>query len=147
MAACNKLTASCISALACFVPFVGCSSDTPFNYVKASGKVSYEDGSPIGKGGFRLQFIAVDREPVDGFHPRPGLANVDANGNFDSVTSHKYGDGLLRGKHRVAILSATGQAGQALVPKDYTHAKTTPLVIDTAEMPLHIKVPKPTTPK
>src|SRR3954464_9653685 len=38
---------------------VGCSSNSPFDYVKASGKISYEDGSLIPAGGMELRFSAL----------------------------------------------------------------------------------------
>jgi len=122
---------------------IGCSSGEPFEYVEASGNLSYEDGDPIGNGGIRLQFVSVDQKAIDGYHPRPALTNVDKEGKFDSVTSYKFGDGLLPGKHKVAILSATDERGRSLIPKEYSHVKTTPLVVDTANIPFHIKVPKP----
>lgn len=127
----------------CFLVVIGCNSNEPFEYVDANGKLSYEDGTPIGKGGIRLQFVSIDQEAVEGLHPRPALANVDADGNFDSVTSYKFGDGLLPGKHKVAILSAKDESGRPLIPKEYSHVKTTPLIVDTANVPLMIKVPKP----
>lgn len=71
------------------------------------------------------------------------MANTDANGNFDCVTSYKYGDGLIPGKHKVVIKSGGDQGGKATVTKEYTSESTSPLVIDTANSPLDIKLPKP----
>jgi hypothetical protein len=120
----------------------GCNSGGPFDYVPVSGKVTYEDGSPI-PGGCRLLFTALDVEPVGTAHARPGRANVNASGEFDVVTSYKYGDGLVPGEHKVVILSGTEIEGAPVVSKEYTSALTTPLVINTADSPLVIKVPKP----
>jgi hypothetical protein len=127
--------------LVCVTCF-GCGSGGPFKYVRVSGKVTYEDGSPI-PGGCRLMFSSQDVAPVENAYPRPGMANVDANGNFDCVTSYKYGDGLVPGKHKVAIQAANERDGKLVVPKEYASTETTPLVIDTADSPLDIKVPKP----
>jgi hypothetical protein len=118
----------------------GCGSDQPFSYVPMSGKVMYEDGTPVTAG--RLQFES--QAPALGtMHPRPAVALIKPDGTFDAVTSHKHGDGLIPGKHKVSFIFATDQGGKALVPKDYMSMATTPLTIDTADAPLEIKVPKP----
>jgi hypothetical protein len=67
-----------------------------------------------------------------------------SNGTFDVVTSHKYADGLVRGKHRV-LVSATTDSGDStkLVPDEYLDSGRTPLVVDTAESPFRLLVRKP----
>lgn len=122
---------------------IGCGSGSPYSYVKSTGKVLYDDGTPIPAGAIRLQFAAQDAPSVQGAHPRPAIANVNAQGEFDCVTSYKYGDGLIRGKHKVAIEQAADSKGKLLVPKEYTSIATTPLVVDTDSVPFDIKVPKP----
>ena len=122
---------------------VGCGSGSPYDYVKAGGKLTYDDGSPIPVPNIRLQFAAQDAPAVEGAHPRPAIANINAQGDFDCVTSYKYGDGLIPGKHKVAIEQAADPKGKLLVPKEYTSIATTPLVVDTNNVPLEIKVPKP----
>ncbi|MFO0788161.1 MAG: hypothetical protein U0805_01810 [Pirellulales bacterium] len=129
-----------IAALLCLF-IMGCGSNSPFKYTKASGKVTYEDGTPIP--GVRLVFVAQDVAAVGTAHPRPAMANVDSQGNFDCVTSYKYGDGLIPGKHKVFIQASADTGGKTTVPKEYLSELTTPLVIDTANLPLEIKVPKP----
>jgi hypothetical protein len=132
-----------VSAAICVVCLTaGCGSGGPFKYVRVSGKVSYDDGTPI-PGGCRLLFRALDATPVGNAYPRPGMALVDANGNFDVVTSYKYGDGLVKGKHKVAIQTANERDDKPVVPKDYASTESTPLVVDTADSPFDIKVPKP----
>jgi hypothetical protein len=91
----------------------------------------------------RLHFDAQDAPVVENAHPRPAVANVNEKGEFDCVTSYKYGDGLIPGKHKVAIEQALDRDGKLLVPKEYTSIATTPLVVDTNDSPLEIKVPKP----
>jgi hypothetical protein len=119
----------------------GCGSDSPFEYVPIQGKVTYEDGSLI-PASFELRFQAL-APPIGTAHPRPAMAEVKSDGTFDEVTSYKYGDGLVPGKHKVVIAYATDATGRSLVPDEYTTVMTTPLEIDTAEAPLEIKVPKP----
>jgi hypothetical protein len=121
---------------------VGCGPRSPFSYVKSRGKITYEDGSVI-PAGIRLNFAAMDAPEVPGAHPRPGLANVNPQGEFDCVTSYKYGDGLISGKHKVSIDQAVDSKGKLLVPREFTSIATTPLVVDTNAMPFEIKVPKP----
>ena len=121
---------------------VGCGHSGPFEYVPVSGKITYEDGTPL-PGSLELTFIAQDAPPANGAVPRDAVANVNAQGVFTCVTSYKYGDGLTPGKHKVVVRLARGQTGVPIVPKAYTSSETTPLVIDTADAPLVIKVPKP----
>jgi hypothetical protein len=122
---------------------LGCGPSSPFDYVKVSGTILYDDGTPIPASAIRLQFTAQDAPAIEGAHPRPAVANVNEKGEFECATSYKYGDGLIPGKHKVAVQQATGQGGQLLVRKEYTSIATTPLVIDTKDAPLEIKVPKP----
>ena len=121
----------------------GCGgSDSPFDYMPVTGTLSYEDGSPIPAGGIKLVFES-QAPPVGDAFPRPASVNLGRDGKFDNVTSYKYGDGLTPGKHKVTIFYATDAEGKLLIPKEYTSGATTPLVIDTANLPIEIKVPKP----
>jgi hypothetical protein len=119
----------------------GCGSDSPFDYVPVQGRVTYEDGSLI-PCSFQLRFQSL-APPIGTAHPRPAMAEVKTDGTFDVVTSYKYGDGLVPGKHKVVIAYATDAGGRLLVPEEYTTVLSTPLEIDTANSPLEIKVPKP----
>jgi hypothetical protein len=130
-----------VSLTCCFV--IGCGSGGPFEYEKVSGKLTYEDGTPIPGGGLRLRFIAQDAPQVENAFPRPAFADVDAQGEFPNVTSYKYGDGLIPGKHKVAIEKEGPPDARPAVPKEYLSISTTPLTVDTANAPFHIKVPKP----
>jgi hypothetical protein len=122
---------------------VGCGSSGPFEYVPVHGKITYEDGTPIPAPGIKLQFESQDAKPVGDMHPRPAMASVDGQGVFEQATSLKYGDGLIPGKHKVALLYATDAKGKLLVPKEYTHLSTTPLVVDTDGGNIEMKVPRP----
>ncbi len=71
-----------------------------------SGKVTYDDGSPISAARIDVTFLPqvqpVDRKTL----ARPGKAQVNvADGTFSAVTSHNYGDGLVVGKHKVRVFS------------------------------------------
>jgi hypothetical protein len=127
-----------ILCLAC----VGCGSSSPFDYVEASGQVTYDDGTPIP--GVEVLFSAQDAPQVEGAHPRPALAQTDAEGNFNCVTSYKYCDGLIPGRHKVTIRQVKDNQGRSLIPVDYTNVATTPIEVDTENVPFEIKVPKPT---
>ena len=122
----------------------GCGSGSPFDYVDVYGKIVYEDGTPIPfEKGVRIMFQS-QAPAIDGIcYPRPAVSYPNTNGTFGSVTSYKYGDELVRGKHKV-ILSATDAAGEVLIPPEYGDVSTTPLEIDTADSPLELKVRKPT---
>ncbi len=122
---------------------VGCGSGGPYDYVKVRGKISYEDGSPIPNKGIRLRFVAQDAPQTENAFPRPAFARVDSQGEFDCATSYKYGDGLIPGKHKVSIEMGNGPSVQLAVPKEFQTIATTPLVVDTADSPFEIKVPKP----
>jgi hypothetical protein len=122
---------------------LGCGSGGPFEYVKVHGKVTYEDGSPIPSKGLRLRFAAMDAPKVANAVPRPAFARVDDKGEFASATSYKPDDGLIPGKHKVAIEASGGGPNATVpVPKDYQSISTTPLTVDTAKLPFEIKVPK-----
>lgn len=121
----------------------GCGSDLPFGaMMPIEGTITYEDGTPIP--GVYLQFIP-QTPPLDAkTYPRPGVAQVDADGTIVLVSSYKYRDGIVSGKHKVMVKSQDG-AGvpTGAVDKKYGSARTTPLVVDTANMPFQIKVEKP----
>src|SRR4051812_4776515 len=116
----------------------GCGSGSPYKYVKVRGKVEDEDGSPNPLGGMRVRFASLDAPNVENAVPRPAFARVDEKGEFDSATSYKPGDGLIPGKHKVAIEVGGGPGGKVPVPKEYQSISTTPLVVDTADSPLEI---------
>lgn len=125
------------------VTSLGCGSGNPWDPVKVSGKVTYEDDSPI-PGGMRLYFIPQTPPIDDKTFPRQGGTNVGAEGTFDAVTTYKFGDGLIPGKHKVVVSAGgRGARGKPTVPPEYGAEETTPLEIDTADSPLHIKIRKP----
>jgi hypothetical protein len=137
------MRAYCLLVMSVLVCAAGCGSGSPFKYVKTHGKITYEDGSPIPVQDLRLRFAALEAPKVENAVPRPAFARVDASGQFASVTSYKPDDGLIPGKHKVA-LEVGGAPGTTIpVPKEYQSISTTPLVVDTADSPFDIKVPRP----
>lgn len=124
---------------------VGCGDGNPFSQVKVTGKVSYEDGTLIPVDGLKLWFVSQEPPKPGGMSPRPAAAPVNVqDGTFDTATTLRYGDGLVRGKHKVFLDLIPKKNGPARpVPEIFTSAATTTLVIDTANLPLDIRVPKP----
>lgn len=122
----------------------GCGSGSPYDYVKVQGKLTYEDDSAIPfEGETRIVFESQAEAISENTHPRPAVAYVSPDGTFSSATSAKYGDGLVRGRHKV-LVSATDASGKLLIPPEYSDVKTTPLEVDTADSPFHMKIRKPT---
>jgi hypothetical protein len=123
----------------------GCHTESPFSQVQVSGKITYEDGTLISAEQIILKFEPLADRLNSKTYPPAGMSYVNvADGTFDVVTSHKYADGLVQGKHRVLVwaTTASGEASD-LVPTEYTESARTPLVIDTAETPFEILVRKP----
>ena len=122
----------------------GCGSE-PFPMVKASGKLTYEDGSPLPmKAGDTLGLVflpqAPPRDPKT--HPRLGTAAVNPeDGTFPAATTHKYGDGLIRCTYKVSIF--TGDTYSPAVPREYCDPDTTPLEVDASLQPMWIRIRKP----
>ena len=127
------------------IALVGCSgTGSPFDSVPVSGKVTYEDGSPIPVSGMTLYFFCQE-PPQKGMHPRPASVSVGPDGTFDTVTTYKYGDGLVLGKHKVAIICHEQGKSSPKIPKGYDVALNTPLTVEVTHsgQVLDIKVPKP----
>lgn len=123
----------------------GCGGE-PFSMVKASGKITYEDGTllPAKDNFVRLTFFPQTPPLDEKTHPRPGSADVHLeDGTFDFVTSHKYRDGLTVGKHKVVISTTYMHEVPKGVPPEYNDPNKTPLEVDTAQQPFMLKVRKP----
>jgi hypothetical protein len=119
-------------------------SDDPFSYVKVSGKVTYKDGTPLGKG-ITLLFIPETAD-IGKAHPRQGeTVRVDPNtGEFSDVSSYRPLDGVVRGKHKVVITGGNhSKLSPSVLDPKYHDAKTTPLEFDTDQLPWNITVEKP----
>jgi hypothetical protein len=124
---------------------VGCSKGNPYDLVKVAGTVKYDDGSLIPADTIILKF-EPEAAPIDAkTFPRKAYGRVNvADGTFDTVTTHKYGDGIVVGKHKVLIIPTTNDGKMtSLVPPEYQSTEKTPVEVDTASQPLDIKVKKP----
>ncbi|HEX5472683.1 MAG TPA: hypothetical protein VFW73_12405 [Lacipirellulaceae bacterium] len=124
---------------------VGCGSRNPWSPIPVTGKVCYEDGSVIPVKSMKLYFSPQTPPKDPKTYPREGAAIVDvATGLIQSVTTYKFNDGLIPGKHKVMVVAYDGERTLSRkVPKQCASFSTTPIVIDTAALPLEIKVPKP----
>lgn len=122
----------------------GCGAREPFDYVKVSGTATYEDGSLIPGERVVVTFLPQAGAIGPATDPRPGIAELDVKtGKFDCVTSHKYGDGIVPGRHKVLIQSIGGSMlPTAAVPDEYRSADKTPLLVDAQDAPFHIRIPK-----
>jgi hypothetical protein len=135
----------CLLACVAGLCAVGCSDGSPYDLVKVSGTVKYEDGSLIPAETILLKFepqaAALDAKT----HPRKAYAEVNvADGTFDTVTTHKYGDGVVAGLHKVLVIPTTRDGKVTkFIPQEYRHPTTTPIEIDTDKLPLEIRVKKP----
>jgi hypothetical protein len=134
-----------IAAVAAVAFAGGCGSDTPWSPIDVTGKVTYEDGSLIPVQSMKLYFAPQTPPQDKKTFPRQGSVGVNvADGSFSHVTTYQYGDGLIPGKHKVIVVAYDG--GRDLspkVPRIYSSVTSTPLEIDTANLPIEIKIRKP----
>lgn len=124
---------------------VGCSGgDSPFKSVPVTGKVLYDDGTPIPVAGMKVYFHS-QQPPIDGKHPRPATVDVGADGTFENVTTYKFADGLVLGKHKVTLVAMENGKLSPKIPADCSKPATSPLVIEVTKsgQQLEITVPKP----
>ena len=127
------------------VALPGCNrSGSPFTSVPVSGKVTYDDGSTIPVQGMTIFFHSLE-PPRDGMHPRPAKAGVGPDGTFKDVTTYKFADGLVLGKHKVSLVAQKGDKLTKEIPRDNALPDKTPLVVEVTEAGqfIEIKVPKP----
>lgn len=123
---------------------LGCDGSDPFEHVPVSGKVTYEDGTPIPVADLVLTFYPQTAALNAKTHPRPGTALVDrASGAFAAATTHEPNDGLIRGKHKVTLTSPAGPIPPSTVPPEYGDLTRTPLEVDTEQRPLTLSVRRP----
>lgn len=136
----SRASSSVILILGWLLCAAGCGSSGPFDYVKVSGNVSFEDGEPLTVGRVIFESQAAS---VGNAHPRAGVGDLSDSGDFESVTSYKPGDGLVPGEHKVAIMYAVDKNGKSLVPKELASIGTTTLIVNTDDSPFEIVIPRP----
>jgi hypothetical protein len=124
----------------------GCGSSNPYATVEISGKVTYEDGSLIQAEAIELVFSPQVQAVNAATSPRDARAVVNvADGTFTCATSYEYGDGVIPGKHKVAVQPLKdGAPLRGPVPAAYLNPLNTPLeiTIEAGAAPLSLKVPK-----
>lgn len=120
----------------------GCGKGDGFDYVRVSGRVTYEDGSLIPAEQLTITFLPQSPPLDKKTHPRPGTAQVNvADGTFDSVTSHRFGDGIVRGRHKVLVEAFDSNLKPSrTVPPHYRDPAKTPLEVDAADSPFDLKI-------
>ncbi len=123
----------------------GCSGASPYDLVEATGSVKYEDGSLIPAESIVIKFEPLAAALDAKTHPRKSYGTVNvADGTFDTVTTHKYGDGVVVGRHKVLIIPTTTDGKITnLIPNEYRNVDTTPIEVDTDQQPMEIRVKKP----
>jgi hypothetical protein len=125
---------------------LGCSGDL-YDMTHVEGTITYEDGTPIPADSITLRFTPLTPSLDPKRPPKPAITQeVDPTGKFSGLTTYRYHDGLIRGRHKVAV-TATRGGKMGLVPHSYEQEATTTLEIDTSDSPLELRIPKPTRPK
>lgn len=117
----------------------------PFAHHPVSGRILYEDGEVIPAEAITLTFLSTEPLGDRRTCPRPGLAVVEpVSGRFGWVTSHRHGDGIVKGAHRVLV---TGKDFMPLpatvVPQDYAEHGATPLEVVSPLSSLDLRVRRP----
>lgn len=134
-----------LGILAVALPLLAGCGGEPFPMVKASGKIVYEDGSTLAtRPGDTLGVLFHPQVPPRDSKTFPRMGTAVANpedGTFSCATTHKYGDGLIRGKYKISIY--TGDKYIPAVPKEYCDPDTSPLEADASQQPMVIKIRKP----
>ncbi len=132
-------------AVAMLLTLAGCGSDSPFPMTQITGTVTYEDGTIIPGDRVVATFVPKADPLNKKTHPRSAFAVVDPEtGELAVATTIKYGDGVIRGKHKVFIVAVDNRDRQLPhVPFPYNDSKKTPIEIDTENGPLKITIPRP----
>lgn len=117
----------------------GCRDATPLPLEEVRGTVTYDDGSLIKADKIRIVFEPQGIEAKGKVAPRAAEAYAEAStGAFGELTTWKYGDGALVGRHKVVVTSlqldkrGNGEPTKA-VPPVYQQAETTPLEVEVVE--------------
>lgn len=119
----------------------GCGDSNPYPVEKVSGKITYEDGTPIPASRLLLIFVPQVPSVNPKTPPHKGRAEVNVKtGEFGSVSTFGFRDGVIRGENKVFV-EAVGT--RKLVPDKYAREQTTPLKVNSSESPFTLKVPKP----
>jgi len=112
-----------------------------------SGKLTYDDETPIPGARIQIVFIPLEPEGKAGNRDKPSLTDVDPDkGTFEFTSTYEEGDGATVGMHRVMItvLDADGNLNGA-IPEVFANPQLTPLKIriEPRKNWIHFQVPKP----
>jgi hypothetical protein len=135
-----------VAVCAITLVIAGCDRNAPFDIVPTSGKVQYDDGTPIPGNRLVVEFHSQTPPKNAKTHPRKGVAECDRDGNFKTVTTWKYGDGAIVGPQKIVLLALDGQQQQTgAVPSEYANPSSTPLAVEVKAggPPLEFKIPNP----
>ncbi len=129
----------------------GCSEASPLPLAEVRGTVKYDDGTLVPADQIWLAFEPQGVGPTGKVAPGAAEAYVDvATGAFKELTTWKYGDGALVGRHKVVVVSmSTDDRGGGIpttaIPKSYQEVETTPLeveVLEGGDNDFALKIPK-----
>lgn len=123
----------------------GCGGSGPYGLKRVNGTVTYEDGSVIPAHRIEIKFWSMEQPLDEKTHPRPGVAEVQVDsGKFSDVSTYDYGDGAIKGRHKVVIMAMDeGNVPIPVIPGVYLSPETTPLEVTTDDAPFEFKLPKP----
>jgi hypothetical protein len=125
----------------------GCGEKSPYTVAPVSGKVTYEDGSPIPGTDVQIMFVPQTPPVSAKEYPRPASGSVSlADGSFECMTTNQYGDGATVGPQKVLVLSINEQGKPSgAVPAEYANVGQTPLTADVSagHGPYSFKIEKP----
>jgi len=136
---------ACAAVVLVLALAAGCGPRAPYACVRVSGKVTYDDGSLIPAEQIRVTFVP-QAPPINAtVQPHSGSAAVDVkSGKFAAATTYSLNGGIIAGKHKVLVYAYSGgKLRTDLVPNEYSDPGTTPLLVDTSQLPFDIKVRKP----
>ena len=122
---------SCRWLAASIVLLAGCGDEAPpFEFAPVTGKVTYEDGSPL-QGKYQIiNFTPVGIKPVDGQYAPPASAKIEPDGTFKLASGQE--DGAVVGQHKITLVvfDEYGPSPKSMISKEYNDLSSTPLARD-----------------
>lgn len=92
---------------------IGHIASEPYKALPVTGKVTFEDGTPMPVGRMTVVFTSQTPPVEKNIIPRPAQAEVKvADGTFSEATTHRPGDGLILGRHTVEAFSYDGKGNR-----------------------------------
>lgn len=134
--ACSRRAGQLILAMLLGFSLIGCGSKTPFELTHIKGKVVCSDGSLIQADQILVQFVPQGIQNQGMNAPRAAETYADvSDGTFSDLTTWKFADGVMVGRHKVVVISLKiGSHGMGVpttaIPARYHQASTTPLEVE-----------------